>query len=49
MIMEAFAHKILNILFGLSDTTTKSEMLEVEKNAKEAVSIYESVVMGNIL
>ena len=47
MIMEAFAHKILNILFGLSDATAKSEMLE--KNAKEAVSIYESVVMGNIL
>ena len=46
--MEKFANKILSVLFGFS-SASKAEISEAEEKAKEAVAVYESVVMGKII
>lgn len=48
-----FAHKILTILFGPANHYLTShsahELLDAESKAKQAIEVYESVVMGKIL
>lgn len=50
MILENFANKVFSILFNRSNSYSDKRSLEEAKYLeKEAIAIYEAIVMGKIL